>query len=80
MGIGGPGSGNLLYNLSIRGIGPARTMCFVYGVISLIVAAMALVFFQQPTTPTMVASMILILAGLHMMLAVKRCRPAGKFS
>lgn len=71
MGIGGSGLGYLLYNLSIREIGATRTSSFVYSVIPLMVAVLALLFFQQSITPTMIASMVLILVGLHMMLAVK---------
>jgi drug/metabolite transporter (DMT)-like permease len=70
MGICGSGLGYLLYNLSIREIGPTRTSSFVYSVIPLIVAVLALMFFQQPITPIMVASMVLILIGLRLMLAV----------
>ena len=71
MGICGSGLGYLLYNLSIREIGATRTSSFVYSVIPLMVAVLALLFFQQSITPTMIASMVLILIGLHMMLAVK---------
>ena len=71
MGICGSGLGYLLYNLSIREIGATRTSSFVYSVIPLMVAVLALLFFQQPITPAMIASMVLILVGLHMMLAVK---------
>jgi drug/metabolite transporter (DMT)-like permease len=73
MGICGSGLGYLLYNLSIREIGPTRTSSFVYSVIPLIVAVLALLFFQQPITPIMVASMVLILIGLRMMLSVVPC-------
>ena len=78
MGICGSGLGYLLYNLSIREIGPTRTSSFVYSVIPLVVAVLALLFFQQPITPIMIASMILILLGLRMMLAVKAGPPVGK--
>ena len=78
MGICGSGLGYLLYNLSIREIGPTRTSSFVYSVIPLIVAVLALVFFQQPITSIMIASMILILIGLHLMLAGKRSPPARR--
>ena len=70
MGICGSGLGYLLYNLSIREIGPTRTSSFVYSVIPLIVALLALLFFQQAITPIMVVSMVLILIGLRMMLTV----------
>jgi len=78
MGICGSGLGYLLYNLSIREIGPTRTSSFVYSVIPLIVAVLALLFFQQPITPIMIVSMILILIGLRMMLAVNVGQSAGK--
>lgn len=78
MGICGSGLGYLLYNLSIREIGPTRTSSFVYSVIPLIVAVLALLFFQQPITLIMIASMVLILVGLQMMLAVKRHSPKGE--
>lgn len=74
MGVCGSGLGYLLYNLSIREIGPTRTSSFVYSVIPLIVAVLAWLFFLQPITPIMVASMILILTGLRMMLAQNRGR------
>lgn len=78
MGICGSGLGYLLYNLSIREIGPTRTSSFVYSVIPLIVAVLALLFFQQPITPIMIVSMMLILIGLRMMLAVKADPKAGR--
>ncbi len=68
MGICGSGLGYLLYNLSIREIGPTRTSSFVYSVIPIIVAVLALLFFAQTITLVMVASMALILIGLRMML------------
>jgi drug/metabolite transporter (DMT)-like permease len=68
MGVCGSGLGYLLYNLSIREIGPTRTSSFVYSVIPLIVAVLAFVFFDQAITPVMIASMVLILIGLRMML------------
>lgn len=69
MGICGSGLGYLLYNLSIREIGPTRTSSFVYSVIPLIVAVLALLFFEQPITLIMVVSVVLILIGLHLMLS-----------
>ncbi len=63
------GLGYLLYNLSIREIGPSRTSSFVYSVIPVVVAGLALVFFQQPITLLMFVSMALILIGLQLMLA-----------
>jgi drug/metabolite transporter (DMT)-like permease len=78
MGVCGSGLGYLLYNSSIREIGPTRTSSFVYSVIPLIVAVLALIFFQQPITPIMIVSMIFILIGLRMMLAVKSDPKAGR--
>jgi drug/metabolite transporter (DMT)-like permease len=74
----GSGLGYLLYNLSIREIGPTRTSSFVYSVIPLMVAVLASQFFQQPITPIMIASMVLILTGLQMMLTVRRNSSAGE--
>ena len=69
MGVCASGLGYLLYNLSIREIGPTRTSSFVYSVIPLIVAGLALLFFQQAITLIMIVSAGLILIGLHLMLA-----------
>ena len=71
MGVCASGVGYLLYNLSIREIGPTRTSSFVYSVVPLIVAVLALVFFRQRVTSIMIASTALILTGLHLMLGVK---------
>lgn len=72
MGICGSGLGYLLYNLSIREIGPTRTSSFVYSVIPIIVAGLAWLFFRQAITPIMVASTIFILSGLRLMLMPQR--------
>ena len=77
MGVCGSGLGYLLYNLSIREIGPTRTSSFVYSVIPLIVAGLAWLFFQQAITSIMIASMVLILIGLRLMLTVTR-RPLAE--
>jgi drug/metabolite transporter (DMT)-like permease len=69
MGVGASGLGYLLYNLSIREIGPTRTSSFVYSIIPLMVAVLALLFFAEAITPVMIASIGLILVGLHLMLA-----------
>ena len=68
MGVCASGLGYLLYNLSIREIGPTRTSSFVYSVIPLIVAVLAWTFFREAITPIMVASVALILLGLRLML------------
>ena len=77
MGVCGSGLGYLLYNLSIREIGPTRTSSFVYSVIPLIVAGLAWLFFQQAITSIMIASMVLILIGLRLMLTVTQ-RPLAE--
>lgn len=69
MGVCGSGLGYLLYNLSIREIGPTRTSSFVYSVIPLIVAILAWLFFRQAITPIMVLSVAMILLGLRLMLS-----------
>lgn len=69
MGVCASGLGYLLYNLSIKEIGPTRTSSFVYSVIPLIVAGLALLFFQQAITLVMIVSAGLVLSGLHLMLA-----------
>ncbi|MDH3452364.1 MAG: EamA/RhaT family transporter, partial [Gammaproteobacteria bacterium] len=60
-----------------REIGPTRTSSFVYSIVPLIVALLALVFFQQAITVTMLVSTLLILTGLHLMLAVESERAAA---
>ena len=69
MGVCASGLGYLLYNLSIREIGPTRTSSFVYSVIPPIVAVLAWIFFREAITPIMVASVALILLGLRLMLS-----------
>jgi drug/metabolite transporter (DMT)-like permease len=78
MGVCGSGLGYILFNMSIREIGPTRTASFVYSVIPIMVALLALLFFDQPITPIMIASMALILLGLHLVLTTKRLESAGK--
>ena len=76
MGVCASGLGYLLYNLSIREIGPTRTSSFVYSIVPLVVALLALVFFREAITVTMILSAALILAGLHLMLAAESKRAA----
>ena len=54
-----------------------RTSSFVYSVVPVIVGLLALVFFRQSVTQTMIVSTALILTGLHLMLGVKPERPGG---
>ena len=68
MGIGASGIGYLLYNMSVREIGPTRTTSFVYSIVALLVAGLALVFFGEAITWAAGAAAGLILAGLHLMM------------
>jgi drug/metabolite transporter (DMT)-like permease len=72
MGVCSSGLGYLLYNLSIREIGPTRTSSFVYSLVPILVAILALLFFGQPITWVMVCSMVLIIAGLNFVLVDKK--------
>lgn len=68
MGVAASGAGYLLFNLSIARIGPTRTASVVYSGVPIFVAALAWLFFREPVTPVMVASMGLILAGMNFVL------------
>jgi drug/metabolite transporter (DMT)-like permease len=69
MGAAASGIGYLLYTLSIGRIGPTRTASFVYGLVPIFVAALALLFFGEPITPVMIISAGGVLLGLRLMLA-----------
>ena len=62
MGIGASGIGYLLYNMSVREIGPTRNTSFVYSIVALLVAGLALVFFGEAITWAAGAAAGLILA------------------
>lgn len=68
IGICSSGLGYLLYNLSIREIGPTRTSSFVYSLVPILVSFLAFLFFRQSVTFVMISSMGLILVGLRFML------------
>lgn len=68
MGIFASGAGYLLYNQSIRQIGPTKTSSFVYGVVPILVAVLSWLFFREPVTTAMLISAAMIIAGLQMML------------
>lgn len=74
MGIAGSGIGYLLYNMSIRDLGPTRTASVVYSLVAVMVAALALAFFGQPITVVMAASAALVLVALQFTLARERGR------
>ena len=74
MGVGASGVGYLLFVRSTQRIGPTRSTSIVYGGVPVWVALLAWLFFAEPVTPWMVASMGLILLGLRTVL------PPGKQS
>jgi drug/metabolite transporter (DMT)-like permease len=69
MGVFASGIGYLLYTLSIARIGPTRTSSFVYSLVPIFVAALALFFFGEPPTLVMFVSTTGILLGLWLMMA-----------
>lgn len=74
MGVFASGLGYLAYNLSIREIGPTRTASYVFSCVPIAVALFASIFFDQPITAVMLASIALILFGLHLVLRQKPLR------
>jgi len=73
MGIVASGIGYLLYNISIRRIGPTRTSGVVYSTVPVFTAVLALLFFTEPLTAPMLISTVLVIAGLRLAL-----RPPAK--
>ncbi len=71
MGIFASGIGYLLYNYSIKEIGPTKTSGFVYSCQPIFVAILAFIFFSQQITNFMIISAVLILTGLQFMLRDK---------
>ncbi|MBE9113620.1 DMT family transporter [Nodosilinea sp. LEGE 07298] len=69
MGVAASGVAYLLFNLSIQRIGPTRTASTVYSLVPIFVAGLAWLFFREPLTVTMVASMGLILLGINVVLS-----------
>jgi len=71
MGVGASGLGYLLYNYSIKEIGPTKTSSFVYSCVPIFVAILAYIFFDQTISLVMAVSVIFILFGLRFMLKEK---------
>ncbi|MBE9158870.1 DMT family transporter [Nodosilinea sp. LEGE 06152] len=69
MGVAASGVAYLLFNLSIQKVGPTRTASVVYSLVPIFVAALAWLFFREPLTATMLASMGLILLGVNVVLS-----------
>jgi len=68
MGICASGLGYLLFNLSVKQFGPTRTTSFVYSLVPVLVAVLALLFFQQAITLIILISTVLIITGLRFVL------------
>ncbi len=68
MGIFASGIGYLFYNLSIKEIGATKTASFVYSMVPIFVAVLALLFFNESITGMMVLSAGLIIFGLYFMI------------
>lgn len=68
MGIFASGIGYLLYNLSIKKVGATKTASFVYSLVPIFVALLALLFFNESITVMMMLSAGLILFGLWFMI------------
>ena len=69
MGAVASGVGYLLYTLSIGKIGPTRTSSFVYSLVPIFVAVLALLLFDEPITAVMMISVAGILLGLRLMMS-----------
>lgn len=76
MGAVASGIGYLLYTLSIGKIGPTRTSSFVYSLVPIFVAILALLFFDEPITAVMLVSMAGILLGLRLLIAQRPAHEA----
>jgi len=68
MGVGASGIGYLLFTLSTQRIGPTKSTSIVYSGVPVWAALLAGLFFVEPVTPWMLASMGLILLGLRTVL------------
>ena len=56
MGIFASGIGYLFYNLSIKESGPTKTASFVFSLVPIFVAVLALLFFNESITEMMILS------------------------
>ena len=77
MGLCASGAGYLLYNTSIRRIGPTKTSSMVYSMVSVFVAILARIVFNEPITVMMVLSVGFILLGLRFTLKDPRLSNKG---
>ena len=69
MGIFASGIGYLLYNYSIKELGPTKTSSIVYSIATILVTVFSFVFFKETVTFSMIVSAIFIISGLHAMLS-----------
>jgi drug/metabolite transporter (DMT)-like permease len=65
MGVAASGIAYLSFNLSIQQVGPTRTASVVYSLVPIFVVGLAWLFFREPLTGPMIASMGLILLGVN---------------
>lgn len=68
MGVFASGLGYLCYNFSIKTIGPTLTASVVYSVVPLLVVLLGYGFFDEPVTPAMALSAILVVGGIYVTL------------
>lgn len=68
MGIVASGVGYLLYNMTVKAIGPTLTSCSVYSATPLLVMTLSNWLFQEPVTALSAASALTISAGLYLAL------------
>lgn len=65
MGVIASGVGLLFYNMGIKEFGPTKTSSLVNSITPVVTAALAWVFFGEQITPSIVFSLIFIIAGLR---------------
>jgi drug/metabolite transporter (DMT)-like permease len=71
MGICASGLGYLLYNHSIKEIGPTRTASLVLSMVPLFVAVLSFLVFDERVTLLMIVSAVMIILGLNLALRVR---------
>ncbi len=76
MGIFASALGYLLYNYSIRDLGPTLTSAVVFSLVPIFTTVLAYLFFAEPLLPVMLASMGLIILGIWRLLKPPPTRPA----
>ncbi len=72
MGVAASGVGYLLYNSSVRLLGPTTTAAIVYSLVPVWTAALGALFFGEALSTSTVLSVVLIIAGLQLALAPRQ--------